>query len=205
MGRDMSEILSSSQRVAIDILASVVDPATYLAGGVAVALRLHHRTSRDLDLFTPASDPVNLTPVLTNPAIRVLTRAEGTLYLEVGGVPASILRYRYPLLGPTEAFPGIALPIASLEDLTSMKLSAIAGRGARRNFWDLHALLTARGRSVGQALEEYARKYTAEDVGHVVRSLVYFGDAEAEPMPVGLTEERWARLCADLVAWVRAL
>ncbi|KYF77764.1 hypothetical protein BE11_32455 [Sorangium cellulosum] len=200
----MSEILSSAQREALELLARAVEPSTYLAGGVAVALRLHHRQSRDLDLFTAESDPASLVPALVDPAIRVLTRAEGTLYLEVRGVPASILRYCYPLLGPPEYLPGIPLPVASLDDLECMKLSAIAGRGARRDFWDLHALLTSRGRSLGQALEAYARKYAAEDLGHVVRSLAYFADAEAEPMPGGMTDEQWAQIRADLVVWVRA-
>ncbi|WP_437762069.1 nucleotidyl transferase AbiEii/AbiGii toxin family protein [Sorangium sp. So ce281] len=200
----MTEVLSSAQRTALEVLARAVEPSTYLAGGVAVALRLQHRQSRDLDLFTAESDPAALVSALVDPTIRVLTRAEGTLYLEVGGVPASILRYCYPLLGPPECLSGIPLPVASLDDLECMKLSAIAGRGARRDFWDLHALLTSRGRSVGQALDAYARKYATEDVGHVVRSLAYFADAEAEPMPAGMTEERWTQIRSDLVAWVRA-
>lgn len=74
-----------------------------------------------------------------------MTRAEGTLHLEVSGIPASILRYPYPLLHPPEHLPGIPIPVASFDDLICMKLSAIAGRGARRDFWDLHAMLTARG------------------------------------------------------------
>jgi hypothetical protein len=124
----MTEVLSSAQRTALEVLARAVEPSTYLAGGVAVALRLHHRQSRDLDLFTAESDPAALVSALVDPTIRVLTRAEGTLYLEVGGVPASILRYCYPLLGPPECLSGIPLPVASLDDLECMKLSAIAGR-----------------------------------------------------------------------------
>jgi hypothetical protein len=97
------------------------------------------------------------------------------------------------------------LPLASLDDLSCMKLSAVAGRGARRDFWDLHALLQARGKSLGEVLDAHRRKYVQEDVGHLVRSLVYFVDAEAEPMPTGLTEEHWARIRSDLTTWVRAL
>jgi hypothetical protein len=39
----------------------------------------------------------------------------------------------------------------------------------------------------------------------VIRSLVYFADAESEPMPTGLTEEYWERIKADLRDWVRRL
>jgi hypothetical protein len=198
-------MLLPAQRAALEKLAQLVEPSTYLAGGVAVALRLHHRQSRDLDLFTIASDPSALAASVVDSDIRILARSQGTLQLEVGGVPASILRYNYPLLGPPELVPGIAVPVASLDDLECMKLAAIAGRGAARDFWDLHALLTARRRNLRQALDAYTRKYAAEDIGHVVRSLVYFTDAEAEPMPTGLTEEHWKQIRADLVAWVRAL
>jgi hypothetical protein len=86
-----------------------------------------------------------------------------------------------------------------------MKLSAMAGRGARRDFWDLGALLERLGWSLPCALEQYQKKYTSEDVGHVVRSLVYFTDAEAEPWPTGLSRQEWQRIKEDFVARVRAL
>jgi hypothetical protein len=201
----VSEGISAAQRDALTTLAQVVDASTYLGGGVAVALRLHHRSSRDLDLFVPSSDPAGWAPALSDRAARILTRAEGTLHLEIAGVPASILRYRYPLLGPAEVLPGIEVPVASLDDLECMKLSAIAGRGALRDFWDLHALLTTRRRRLDEALAAYQQKFVTEDVGHVVRSLVYFDDAEREPMPVGLGAERWAQIRAELKQWVAAL
>jgi len=103
----------------------------------------------------------------------------------------------------TERVPGLPLPVASREDLIAMKLSAIAGRGAARDFWDLHALLKAQGMTLPQALDAFRRKYAHEDVGHVVRSLVYFGDAEAEPMPPGMTAAMWEATKADFEAWVR--
>jgi len=142
--------ISDAQRTALEVLSSVVDPTTYLGGGVAVALRLAHRQSRDLDLFVP-------------------------------------------------------IPVASFADLICMKLSAIAGRGARRDFWDLHSMLSARRQPLREAIEAYSRKYAAEDVGHVVRSLVYFADAEAEPLPIGLTPNNWEKIKANLRVWIRQL
>lgn len=197
--------ISDVQRAALATLAGIVDPATYLGGGVAVALHLAHRQSRDLDLFVPAADPVAIAPALAQPDIRILTRAEGTLHLEVSGIPASILRYSYPLLQPPEHIPGIPIAVASTADLVCMKLSAITGRGARRDFWDLHALLTARGQTLQEALDAYGQKYATEDIGQVVRSLVYFADAESEPMPTGLDEKRWERIKKDIRDWVRRL
>ena len=206
MGRTVSADLSPQQEMALETLARVLEPgAYYLAGGVAVALRLHHRRSVDLDLFTGTSDPPALAEALKEASVIITATAPGTLHLEVEGVPASLLRYPYPLLAAPELVPGIPMPIASLDDLQCMKVSAIAGRGARRDFWDLHALLAARGRTLEQALGAYRRKFAAEDIGHVVRSLVYFDDAEAEPMPAGLAKTHWARIKKDLRAWVGSL
>ena len=98
-----------------------------------------------------------------------------------------------------------SLPVGAAADLVAMKLSAVAGRGTKRDFWDLHVLLTASGRSLADALALFQRKYAREEVGHVVRSLVYFGDADAEPMPERLTRGRGDVTKADFVRWVRAL
>jgi hypothetical protein len=197
--------ISDAQRTALSLLSGLLEPTTYLGGGVAVALRLAHRSSRDLDFFVLASDPVSIAASLELPGIRILTRTAGTLHLEVSGVPTSILRYGYPLLQPSEWLPGIPVPVASVADLVCMKLSAIAGRGARRDFWDLHALLTASGQPLEEALRAYEQKYATEDVGHVVRSLVYFADADSEPMPTSLTPEHWEQIKADLRGWVQRL
>lgn len=110
-------------------------------------------------------------------------------------------------LAPAEPAPELGTRLASLDDLAGMKLSAIAARGAARDFWDLHTLMeggTAGGALTG-ALELYRRKFATDDIGHVVRSLAYFGDADAAPLPIGLDSERWnaikawfARSVADL-------
>jgi hypothetical protein len=49
------------------------------------------------------------------------------------------------------------------------------------------------------------RAHAAEDVGHVVESLVYFADAETEPMPTGLDEGAWSAIACDIRRWVAAL
>jgi hypothetical protein len=43
-----------------------------------------------------------------------------------------------------------------------------------------------------------------KDIGHIVRSLVYFGDATG-PLPAGLTAGRWQQIQRDLQHWVQAL
>jgi hypothetical protein len=202
--------ISDAQRGVLEDLAPSLEHGTYLAGGVAVAIAFGHRLSRDLDLFVPHDfDPDRVAERLAGAgsAVRITGRARGTLHLEVTGVAASILSYRYPLLRPVELRAGLAVPVASPLDLACMKVSAIAGRGAAKDFWDLHVMLE---HGVGQGdlarlLEDYARKFPIEDVGHAVRSLAYFGDADAAPLPDGLSPEVWATIKEASAARVRAL
>ena len=100
------------------------------------------------------------------------------------------------MLKVPERLPGFALPLASLDDLLCMKLAAIAGRGARRDFWDLHALLSSLHYGLESALALYVQKYPVEDVGHVLKSLVYFSDAEQEPLPNNLSARQWEEVKA---------
>jgi hypothetical protein len=99
----------------------------------------------------------------------------------------------------------VPMKVASIDDLIAMKLSAIAGRGARRDFWDLWALLAASKQTLAGGLAHFQRKFEKQDIGHVIRSLAYFGDAEAEPMPAGLTPVQWAQIRPSFETAVRAL
>ena len=99
----------------------------------------------------------------------------------------------------------LPINLASLIDIASMKLNAVAQRGARRDFWDIHVILSAHPGGLPSLLDAFVRKYPQVDVGHVIRSLVYFGDAESEPNPRGLDAKAWSTIQADLRVRVRAL
>lgn len=194
--------ITEAQRDALVALESALEEGTYLAGGVAIGLALGHRTSRDLDLFVPRDFDAErlaervLATLAPEVDARETGRARGTLHMEIGGVPVSILSYRYPLLAEPGRVGALHVAVASLEDLLCMKLSAIAGRGAAKDFWDTDALL-AHGVADGAlatALELFVQKYPRGDVGHVLRSLAYFGEADAAPLPVGLDEAGWSAL-----------
>jgi hypothetical protein len=207
MGWSVSLGITEEQQRALNALRSILPTDAYLAGGVAVALRFHHRLSRDLDLFVPSGNPEKLADrlgSLDRPA-KVISRADGTLHAEVDGVPISILRYAYQSLNAPERLSPVDVPVASTADLACMKLSAIAGRGAKRDFWDLHVLVSTFERGLTDVLALYQKKFPIEDVGHVVRSLVYFADAEAEPPIPGLSPDRWKTIKADFQRWVSAL
>ena len=198
--------ISPAQQDAAARLAPLLPADAYLAGGIAIAAALDHRSSLDLDVFMRTTDPRSLIAKLGHVrGAKVISQASDTLELEIGEIPTSLLRYSYPnLVAPAPVDP-IAIPCASLVDLTAMKLSAISNRGAAKDFWDLHDLILHRGIDLSSALAEFERKYIDIDTGAVVRSLAYFGDADAEPLPRGLDADTWAAIKADTRRWVSAL
>ncbi len=189
------------QRRALDRL-SLVPPMTgfYLAGGTAVALHLGHRTSLDLDFFSIEPD-VELE--VAKAAIRAafddaqtVRQTDAAVHLLCDGMPIDLIRYPYPPLEPLQR--GISgISIAGLLDLATMKLSAIARRGLRRDFWDLAEIAIRGSITLRQASEGYVRRFgVAEaDLYHVYRALTYFEDAERDSvLPDGLTQDAWRNL-----------
>jgi hypothetical protein len=200
------EALSAAQTAALRQIAALVGPNYFLVGDVAVALRCGHRISHDLDLFTASEEPENLIGKLdAAPGIRVISRSISTLHLEVAGIPTSLIRYAYPVLVAPEHFESLDVHVADVSDLIPMKLSAIANRGAARDFWDLDVLLAFKKISMHDALKLFEEKFKTHDVGHVVRALSYFGDANAAPLPRGLERPQWERICSSMRSHVLEL
>lgn len=171
----------------------------YLAGGTALALMEGHRVSIDLDIFTERlPDTEGVLRHLRGHVrqLSVTSVSAGTLYAEVLGVQLSVIEYGYPLLGPTVPSDSDHLPLAGRDDIAAMKLSAIANRGSRKDFVDLWVLVT-RHRSLADYLALYRRKFEVRDVGHVVRSLIHFDDAEREAPLRVLADIDWDEVKAD--------
>lgn len=86
-------------------------------------------------------------------------------------------------------------PVARIQDLGAMKLSAIARRGPRRDFWDLYEILRSTPSiSLSQVGAAYQRRFkrSEADLYHVARALTFFDDAEADRVyPAGLTPRKW--------------
>ncbi len=168
----------------------------YLGGGTAIALRLGHRRSDDLDWFTPEviEAPDRLAADLQQAGIPFAMEdiSPGTLHGNISGVNISFLQYGYPLLVELHPMPEFGCHLASLDDLTAMKLAAVSQRGARKDFLDIYEL-GLKYASIERMLELYEQKYAVEDVGHVLLGLSYFDDAEREPMPMVMRDINWLR------------
>jgi hypothetical protein len=85
-----------------------------------------------------------------------------------------------------------------------MKLLAIAQRGSRKDFVDIYELLRA-GTDLKHILVDFRAKFGVEETISVRRGLVYFDDADAEPMPEMLVPISWTDLKHRLIADVQNL
>jgi hypothetical protein len=183
-------------RVQQRILAVAGEPASrwgaYLAGGTALALYFGHRRSDDFDWFTPDTiPPAALLADLETLgfAIDVHQNTEGTFLGLVGGVQFSVFRYRYDLLAPTIRLDGCQL--ASLRDLAAMKLAALCGRATKKDYVDVHALMSLGRMPLSAMASAFAMKYPTGDPIAAVRAVGYFQDAEKQTMPAMLNKTTW--------------
>jgi len=165
---------------------------TYLAGGTALALQLGHRQSFDLDFYT--QEKFNEDRLVKRLKKLGNFKETGIDWQTVLGdfpqVKFSIFYYEYPLIEKTKDFLGIN--IASLKDIAAMKLEAVAGRGTKRDFIDLYFLLCHKY-SLKEMLIMYNKKYKnlKNLFPHLMKSLIYFEDAENEEMRPMLKPCNW--------------
>ncbi len=82
--------------------------------------------------------------------------------------------------------------MASLHDIAAMKLIAASQRGSKKDFIDLY-MIEQNGLTLASIIKSLPEKYpnTSINYYHIIKSLVYFDDAELEPMPRMLVELEW--------------
>ncbi len=69
-----------------------------------------------------------------------------------------------------------------LRDIAAMKLKAIAQRGSKKDFFDIHFLLDQM--SLETMISIFRQKFKMNEVFHIVKSLTYFEEAEQSANPV---------------------
>lgn len=163
-----------------------------LGGGTGLALQIGHRYSEDLDFFhAEPFDPVTVVNQLTDVGdVAIQSRAADTLHLMVEGLRLSFLRVDPPLLFDGTPYRGLLL--ADPRDIAVMKVLAIGGRGSRKDFIDLFFHLTG-GTTLESVLSLVRQRFADVDHNeyHLLKSLVFFEDAEAEPMPRMIRDVDW--------------
>ncbi len=173
----------------------ILPPKTYLAGGTALALQFGHRKSFDFNFFTPTdfdAEKLALKIKRSFKNFELDQLARGTILGYLGKTKFSLFVYEYPLIFPTNNFVGTAL--SDVRDIAAMKIAAVSDRGTKRDFIDLYAIIVLkRIISLEECLDLYDKKFKAlkQNKIHILKSLVYFSDAEEDPMPKMLERVEW--------------
>lgn len=170
-----------------------------LVGGTALALRIGHRKSIDLDFITKEEfDIVELREMLVKKyAMKVAFERGQTLKGFINGVMIDCIRFNYPHIAEPDIIGGVRLE--SVPDIIAMKLDAVSHNGTRiKDFVDI-AVLSAQY-SLDEMLQFYLAKYPNANVLMPVKSLVFFDDInfdESVVMINGLFD--WKKIAQRLV------
>jgi len=175
----------------------------YLAGGTALALQIGHRRSIDFDFFTPSGfEPSAITRKLNEIGEYFRENEERNIINgSLDGVRISFFGYQYRMIDEFRVFKKIRL--AGLKDIAAMKLEAVAGRGSRKDFTDLFFLLEIF--TLEEMFSFHAAKYGQglNNRYHLLKSLVWFEDAENEAMPVMIKPAKWSTIKKTIIKCVQ--
>ena len=169
-----------------------------LVGGTALALRIGHRKSIDLDLFTTEDfDLEELKSMLVQRyGLKVSYERNQTLKGFIDGVMIDCKRFNYPHLQSPDIIDGIRLE--SVPDIIAMKLSAIAQNGTRvKDFVDIATLSTLY--SLDEMLNFYITKFSHANMLMPVKALTYFDEIDFNESVIMTTSQfEWKRFAKRL-------
>ena len=163
----------------------------FLVGGTALSLTIGNRTSIDLDLFS--TNPFNETKLLEylekSKGLNLNFLDKNTIKGQIGDVQVDFITHSYPLIKKLKVSKGIRM--ASIQDISAMKLNAIIGNGTRlKDFVDVAFMSSFL--SLGEMLKAYQKKYKTRNEVIVLKSLNFHGDINhLEPIKLINSNYSW--------------
>jgi hypothetical protein len=163
-----------------------------LVGGTSLALQIGHRKSIDIDLFGEinADEFEVLSQINSIAQATIIKKTQNINIFLLNGIKVDIVNYPYQWLSPPVKINDLSL--ADKKDIAAMKLSAITGRGTRKDFIDLFFLL--KQFSLKEMLGFYKKKYPDGSEFLVLKSLTYFIDADEDELPLMLIQYNWGAI-----------
>lgn len=157
-----------------------------LYGGTAVALRLGHRISVDFDFFSKKSfDPDRLRnqiPYLKSAQTSEISKDTLTCFAKTPGSDKEVKISYFgglPLrqIQEPDSCLGNNILVASLKDLLGMKCATVFNRAEKKDYVDIHAILTNSTLTLADGLA-YAKAIYGEQYNPLItlKALTYFED-----------------------------
>ena len=184
-----------------------------LVGGTALSLQLGHRESVDIDLFTETPygeiDFDVIDKHLKNNFEYVDSRkgpvAMGKSYFIGNSAEDCIkldLYYTDPFIRPALVIDNIRL--ATLEEITAMKIDVVSRGTRKKDFWDLHQLLDFY--SIPQMIQLHEERYPySHDADEILRNFTNFEAADNDFEPICLKGKYWELIKLDFVEAIETL
>lgn len=167
----------------------------YMIGGTALSLQLGLRLSYDFDFCVPGmfNNEVLLEELKEIGKIEIKQNQKGTCDIILEGVQVSFFYYPNKMIKQyvmSKEIPN--LKMASIIDIAIMKIVAIGGRGARKDFFDLYNIINQLDIKILDLAKGLIKKY-GNDINYasVIMGLSYFEDAEQEVLPETFVEYDW--------------
>jgi hypothetical protein len=184
-----------------------------MVGGTSLSLRIGHRFSEDIDLFTDAGykslDFKAIHQFFNDrydyaDTSHVETIGMGTSYFVGRSKDEAVkidIYYSDPFIREGIEEEGIRL--CSIEDIIGMKLEVISQAGRKKDFWDLHALQA--DFTIDTMIALYLERYPYGSTEAELRAgLINFSGADDEPDPVCLLGKHWELIKLDFVEWLES-
>ena len=152
-----------------------------LAGGTSLALQIGHRSSIDLDMFCAQPfDVKELEIILTTSrdfSFDYIGNNSRMLFGSIDNIKCDFVPEPATLLEPFIVVDGIRY--FSIKDIAAMKMHTICGRGKKKDFFDIYALLQSFDKET--LIQWFTQKYDEKQLFFFWRSILYFEDAENDP------------------------
>ncbi len=180
-----------------------------LVGETNLSLRLGHRESADIDLFTDAqydSLDFNVFERFLKSTFPYYDNADPTSIVGfgrgyyIGNSKEDCIKldlmYTDPFIKEAEVIDGIRM--ASIDDIVAMKMNAISRGGRKKDFWDIHRLLDKY--TLTEMLELHEKRHPWEhEEKQVLGSLVDFNEADTWEDPICLMGKDWDEIKLDII------
>lgn len=198
----------------IQLMNSPVFEPFCLVGGTSLSLRLGHRMSVDIDLFSNApygSLDFDVFEKFFKDNYPYYSRPDST---DIVGFGRSYymgessednikvdLYYHDEIKDPFDLIDGIR--IASLKDVVAMKVDVISRGGRKKDFWDLHELLDTF--SIQEMLEIHQQRFEyTHDRNQIIDNFTNFEIADENIDPICLKGKIWELIKLDFVETIEA-
>ncbi|MDY9918865.1 MAG: nucleotidyl transferase AbiEii/AbiGii toxin family protein [Proteiniphilum sp.] len=197
------------KKILNEIMKEPIFRPFYLVGGTSLSLRLGHRKSVDIDLFTNASYGSLDFSVYENFFRNNYGYSDCADKTNIVGFGRSYyigetednnikldLFYHDEIIDPCDIIDGIR--ITSLADVAAMKIDVISRGGRKKDFWDLHELLNTY--TIPEMLKLHKQRYEyTHDRSQIIANFVDFSAADIDIDPICLKGKEWELIKLDFV------